>query len=40
MTGKEQYKIHEELFYQPQADEGKLYGAAYAVHCLGSPKSR
>ncbi|MDX8395001.1 MAG: CbbQ/NirQ/NorQ/GpvN family protein [Mariprofundaceae bacterium] len=29
MTDKDQYKIVEEPFYQPQADEVKLYEAAY-----------
>ncbi|MDX8403043.1 MAG: CbbQ/NirQ/NorQ/GpvN family protein [Mariprofundaceae bacterium] len=31
MTDKEQYKIHEEPFYQPQEDEVELYEAAYAA---------
>jgi nitric oxide reductase NorQ protein len=29
MTDKEQYTIHQEPFYQPQADEVELYEAAY-----------
>jgi len=29
MSSKEQYRIHEEPFYQPQADEVELYEAAY-----------
>jgi len=32
-TAKEQYRIHAEPFYQPQADEVELYEAAYAA-CL------
>lgn len=31
MTDKEQYKIHEEPFYQAQGDEVELYEAAYAA---------
>ncbi len=31
MTDKEQYRIHEEPFYQPQSDEVELYEAAYAA---------
>ncbi len=31
MTDKEQYKIHQEPFYQPQGDEVELYEAAYAA---------
>jgi len=31
MTDKEQYKIHEEPFYQAQTDEIELYEAAYAA---------
>ncbi len=31
MTGKEQYRIHAEPFYQPQSDEVELYEAAYAA---------
>jgi len=31
MTDKEQYKIHEEPFYQAQSDEVELYEAAYAA---------
>jgi len=31
MTDKEQYKIHEEPFYQSQTDEVELYEAAYAA---------
>lgn len=31
MTDKEQYRIHEEPFYQAQADEVELYEAAYAA---------
>jgi len=33
MSGKEQYRIHEEPFYQPQSDEVELYEAAYKA-CL------
>jgi len=29
MSDKEQYRIHDEPFYQPQADEVELYEAAY-----------
>jgi len=31
MSDKEQYKIHQEPFYQPQGDEVELYEAAYAA---------
>jgi nitric oxide reductase NorQ protein len=31
MTDKEQYKIHQEPFYQAQGDEAVLYEAAYAA---------
>jgi len=31
MTDKEQYRIHEEPFYQAQSDEVELYEAAYAA---------
>lgn len=31
MTDKDQYKVHEEPFYQAQADEVELYEAAYAA---------
>ncbi len=31
MTDKEQYRIHEEPFYQAQSDETELYEAAYAA---------
>ncbi|MDQ6957939.1 MAG: CbbQ/NirQ/NorQ/GpvN family protein [Mariprofundaceae bacterium] len=31
MTDKEQYRIHEEPFYQVQSDEVELYEAAYAA---------
>ena len=31
MTDKDQYKIHEEPFYQAQGDEIELYEAAYAA---------
>ncbi|MDT8377177.1 MAG: CbbQ/NirQ/NorQ/GpvN family protein [Mariprofundaceae bacterium] len=31
MTDKEQYKINEKPFYQPQGDEVELYEAAYAA---------
>ena len=31
MTDKEQYRIHNEPYYEPQGDEVKLYEAAYAA---------
>jgi len=31
MTDKEQYRVHEEPFYQSQSDEVELYEAAYAA---------